>query len=87
MELKHHDEIMRAISSKVTSKCPMCGCSKFELDGLEYHHTSFPLNDPAFLKGDFSKVKSIPCVSAICKNCGFIASFSLPTIIKDYRQG
>lgn len=88
MFLKHKDEIEKAISEKVSKICPLCGHSKFTIDGMEFHHASFPLNDPKFYEGDFSGVASIPCVSAICNNCGFIVSFSLPVLLgKEYNQG
>lgn len=88
MELKNHEEISKAISSKVSKTCPMCGHYGFTLDGMEFHHTSFPLNDPNFMRGDFSGVASVPCVSAICDNCGFVASFSLQVLLgKPYTQG
>lgn len=87
MNLKHRDEIEKAISSKALKPCPMCGASKYVVDGLEYHHTSFPLDEKDVFEGDFSKIASIPCVSIICENCGFIASLALSVLVPGYKIG
>ena len=67
------EEIIQSLNTKVDSfSCPFCGQKEFTLvDGylLDIVHNDF--NSPQLLG------KTLPSVSLVCNNCGFIAKFAL----------
>lgn len=83
MEIKDFSKVMPAIIKKVGNRpCPMCGnLSGFNVEPTEFQNTSFQRNvNELQFTGEY---RYIPCVSAICKHCGYIANFYIPILLDD----
>lgn len=82
MEKINHEEISSALMRKnITQVCPMCG--KHELTGIreeEIQLMSFthPQNGAMVLTG----TTMIPCAALVCQNCGYVAHFTLQSLLK-----
>jgi hypothetical protein len=74
MEIKNESAVLGRLNAKISGNpCPMCRSTMgFELQPLTFHQQSWPLDEPNL---DFSHIQFLPCVAAICKNCGFVANF------------
>lgn len=83
MEIKNFSNVIPAIQKKVGNRsCPACGkFAGFTIDNAEFQHVSFNRTNVGLrINGEH---RYIPCVSVICKNCGYIMNFHLPTLLDD----
>lgn len=82
MEKIPFNEVSKALAQRgVSAKCPMCGRS--ELKALREEELQLlSLNHPKDGNIDASDVTMLPCATAMCLHCGFVAQFALPTLLK-----
>lgn len=83
MEIKDFSKVIPAFSKKVGNRpCPMCGhLSGFTVEPTEFQNISFQrTSNGLHFTGEH---RYIPCVSAVCKHCGYVANFSVSILLDD----
>lgn len=84
MFIKNRESIIRAIEAKVGNKpCPMCGVLAGYMTGVDEHQVIGFDRTPEGLHIIGGEHVYIPCIAAICKNCGNVHMFALPILMDD----